>query len=84
MGIIGVIMSAVMVFIPGYFYTRIGKAVYFTIYLVLSIQSVLRLYILHGYIRLYYSHVVTLELVLLFVCAIQSSFWIFWSRCVCS
>jgi hypothetical protein len=73
MSILGVIIPAVMVFVPGYFYSRMGKAVYFAIYLCLSIQSVLRLYVLHGYLRLYYSHAVTLELVLLFVCAIQSA-----------
>lgn len=74
MSIIGVVIPAVMVYVPTYFYSRLGKAVYFAIYLCLSIQTALRLYLLHGYTRLYYSHVVTLELVLLFFCGIQCAY----------
>lgn len=62
-----------MLSVPSYFYTRSGKFIYWAIFTILSFSSVLRLYILHGYVRLYYSHMATLELTLVYICCIQTS-----------
>ena len=68
-----VVVTGVMIVIPTYFYSRSGKFVFWAFYIFLSFSCVLRLYILHGYTRLYYSHLAILEMSLIFFIAIQTS-----------
>ena len=63
------VSSILMLLFPKYFYSRNGKIVYFIYFFFLSLSAGLRLYFLHGYVRLYYSHLIVLELVFVFICS---------------
>jgi hypothetical protein len=71
MVLISAALSISMMLVPSFFYSRMGKLFYFSFYIFMSISSMLRLYILHGYTRLYHSHIIILELVLQYNCSIQ-------------
>lgn len=71
MCIFGAVSSLGIFTVPSFFYTRFGRLLYLAHYITLSLSSFLRLYLLHGYVKLYYSHIITLEVVLLYQCAIQ-------------
>src|SRR3990167_3870792 len=72
MALISLIGTLFLAMIPSYLFTRLGVLMYYCFYCFLILSACLRAYFLHGFTKLYYSHMIMLELTLIYKTATQS------------
>lgn len=69
-----IVSTVIIIFVVLYgqnFYTKIGKYVYIVLFYILVVLNVLQYFFMAARSGVYYNHVMSVELILIYICSIQ-------------